>query len=187
LSSFNGAPYVSQLQLDTAHVNAGGRISFYRFNSVNTDNYVDGTKDAAEKQAMTRLGATGKKKIDKNLTTGGAQRNGNYKVFAFDSDNDKVLVEHDQDDQAIVYRYHNWRSATKMGEKDRFDAVPHFHAATIPKVEGNNKSDYAANLGDGFPAYDAIGGGHHFYYINIAAPSVASGHINIPQDEIDRE
>ncbi len=176
---------VTQRQLDTNHVNGGGRISFYRFNSVNTDNHVADNRNQAKQDAIARLGSKGKKKVDRTVTTGGAQRNGNYTVYAINESTDAVLVEHDQDNQAILTRYHNWRAATGMGEKDRFITVPHFHAATIPKIPGNNKKDYRENLPEQFPAYDAIGGGHHFYYINLGAPSTPSGVINIPADEIN--
>ncbi|MDV6250908.1 hypothetical protein [Vibrio sp. EA2] len=181
------SPHVVQLQRDTEHVVDNKKVSFFRFNSTATENHVAITREQAKNEALARIGSKGKKKVEKELRTGGAPRLGHYTVYAVNDQIDAVHVEHDRDDQAIVTRYHNWSPTTQLGERDNFRIVPHFHAATIPKIQGNNKSAYRDNLGEGFPAYDAIGGGHHYYYLDITAPDDPSGFIQITADEINTD
>lgn len=175
-----------QLQRDTEHVTTDGQVSFYRFNSTTTENHAHLTREDSLRAATSRLGSTGKIKVRRTLTAPAA-RAGHYTVYQFDGTHDKVMVEHIADDQAIVWRYHGWRKATGKGEKDRFDAVPHFHAATIPILAGDNRTAWESSLGTSFPAYTSINGDHHFYYINASAPTQASGLISIPAEEINEE
>lgn len=182
----NGIP-TAQLQKDSEHVESNGSLSFYRFNSTNTDNHVDGTRGEALAKAQARLGSIGKKKLDKVINSESAQRNGKYVIHEFDAERDKVLVEHTEDDQATLSRYYNWKKQTKKGNRDKFNTVKHFHAGTIGKVPGASKSDYNHNLGKTFPAYTAIGGDHHYYYIDITTPSASEKNIDISVDEIDEK
>lgn len=166
LSINHGDVQVTQLQRDSPHVvNPNGGISFFKYNSLMTENTQDDTRDRAKAVALVRLGTIGKKKVDRIVNAGGAQRNGNYSVYEFDREFDKVLVEHTQDDQAIVTHYHRWRLNTLLGKKQIYNTVPHFHAATIPKLAGENRQEFRENLPENFPDYDSIGGAHHFYYI----------------------